>query len=778
MAALVLWCGTTGGGASAQSDSATLIQPERLQGSDVIRRDAKALREMTVSATRSPESPDALPFQVWIISSQEIVTNGYVTLADALRNVPGIRVSQPGNALEGETFMVRGLIGNRYFKILINDVPVKPAAAVGMPVGAQLPIRQAERIEVMIGPGSAIYGDEALAGVVNIIIKETERPVFTQADLSLGRFGYNSLDLMFGGKLGRDKNIFRFSMYGSSTVRSQEDLFADGNRLLLDTRLYKPNYLSADFLAGLDNFRSDPADGALARSAPYVQEGRLVGVNLTWRGIGLSYNRMKRLEHSATGYSPLAWSGFNGADRIEESIEALSLAFKKRKAKRTSYNTLSLLRYAYASTSSGAPIFGALPQAIYAAMAPLQTDQAALATLPQRIYDQYGAGERHFTASGLDLRYESRLNAALRPSLFFDGGAQGNLAIGSPPAGHQRVSGGGASANPIDIPRSTIFDLNIFAQLDWRRKRWSLTTGIAQHYNNLGVPATTPRIGVFYQIDSLRSLYAYHAVGSRRPSMAESVGTLRINRYTGEADAGAGRGVGNERGRVSEIGYRRSGRHNRLYLNAFYQEVDGLVRPAGLRGMRDLSPSDSFAIWGYASGPRRSSSIWGIQAGTTLQNNPKSLYFSMADGRRIPVTLRLAFWMQYAQGKERIAEGEAYLSEIANQPRWMSHTRLSILTSKLQMGMALTRHGKAATAARLYSADYGTPLVLERQAQTRYTDLWARLYLNQHFSAYIILQNVFGKRYAGLDAAASPDDLIYNPQPGRFFRLGVNYNMQ
>lgn len=247
VAALVLWCWAAGGGAFAQSDSAALIQPERLQGSDVIRRDAKALREMAVSATRSPESPDVLPFQVWIITSQEIVNNGYVTLADALRNVPGIRVSQPGNALEGETFMVRGLVGNRYFKILINDVPVKPAAAVGMPVGAQLPIRQAERIEVMIGPGSAIYGDEALAGVVNIIIKETERPVFTQADLSLGRFGYNSLDLMFGGKMGRDKNIFRFSLYGSSTVRSQEDLFADGNRRLLDARLYKPNYLNADF---------------------------------------------------------------------------------------------------------------------------------------------------------------------------------------------------------------------------------------------------------------------------------------------------------------------------------------------------------------------------------------------------------------------------------------------------------------------------------------------------------------------------------------------------
>ena len=36
---------------------------------------------------------------------------------------------------------------------------------------------------------------------------------------------------------------------------------------------------------------------------------------------------------------------------------------------------------------------------------------------------------------------------------------------------------------------------------------------------------------------------------------------------------------------------------------------------------------------------------------------------------------------------------------------------------------------------------------------------------------------MFNKRYAGLDATGTPDDLLYNPQPGRQIRLGVNYNM-
>lgn len=777
-AALVAWAWVMGQSAFGQSDSAALIQPERLLGSDVVRRDAQVLRAMAISATRSPESPEKLPFQVWIISSQEIVGNGYVTLADALRTVPGIRVSQPGNALEGETFMVRGLAGNRYLKILINDVPVKPGVAPGMPIGTQLPIRQAERIEVMIGPASAIYGDEALGGVVNIIIKETERPVFTQADLSLGRFGYNSLDLMFGGKIGRDKNILRFSLYGSSTVRSQEDLFADNNSTLLDARRYAPDFLDGDFLARLDNFRSDPADSLFARTSPYVQEGRLVGLNLAWRGIFLSYHRMKRLEHSATGYSPLAWSGFNGADRIEESLETLSLAFKKRRAKRASYNTVSLLRYNYAPTSSGSPIFGALPQAVYAAMAPLQPDSAALAELPQRVYKLYGAGERHFAANSLDLRYESRFNAALRPNLFFDGGAQASLNTGYAPLAYQVVSGGASAPNPLAPKNIRAFDLSLFAQMDWRGRRWSLTAGAAQHYSTQGAPILTPRIGALYRIDSLRSLYASYATGHRRPGLAESVGTLRINRHTGAGELGAGRGAGNERGRVSEIGYRRSGRQSSVFLSAFYLEVDGLVRPTGLRNIRNLSAADSFAVWGYAPGPRKSMGMWGVQGGFLFQNDPKDAVILTPDGRKIPLIFRAELWVQYARGQERQAEDEDWTTDIANQPRWMSHFSLSVIMPKFRVSMLSTRQSKAMSGAQLYAADYGTPLASGRQPELRFTDFSARLYLNQHFSIYVLLQNAFNKRYAGIDATLSPDDLIYNPQPGRFFRLGVNYNMQ
>ena len=56
-------------------------------------------------------------------------------------------------------------------------------------------------------------------------------------------------------------------------------------------------------------------------------------------------------------------------------------------------------------------------------------------------------------------------------------------------------------------------------------------------------------------------------------------------------------------------------------------------------------------------------------------------------------------------------------------------------------------------------------------------DLVGRVYLSNHFLVYFNAQNIFDREFAGLDATGTPDDLRYNPQPGRYVRLGVNYNM-
>lgn len=108
---------------------------------------------------------------------------------------------------------------------------------MGMPLEAQIPVRQAERIEVIYGPAAAIYGTDAISGVVNIITKEAASGVFAEADVVLGTNQYDYINFQAGGKAGKNNQIFRYSFYGSQMNFDKMNIFND-------TFLYKPlNYM-------------------------------------------------------------------------------------------------------------------------------------------------------------------------------------------------------------------------------------------------------------------------------------------------------------------------------------------------------------------------------------------------------------------------------------------------------------------------------------------------------------------------------------------------------
>jgi len=178
-----------------QTDSVVLTA-DKLLLKDIRPAEITEIDQQVTAATRSSMSLKNLPFTVHVITKEEIRNNGYRTLVDALKMAPGIKISQPGNALEGETFLMRGLVGNPYAKILLNGNPIKPVAVRGMPIGAQLPIQQAERIEVIYGAQGTLYGSDASSGIINIVLEETQRPVYTQANLSVGNNEYTNLDVM------------------------------------------------------------------------------------------------------------------------------------------------------------------------------------------------------------------------------------------------------------------------------------------------------------------------------------------------------------------------------------------------------------------------------------------------------------------------------------------------------------------------------------------------------------------------------------------------------
>jgi outer membrane receptor protein involved in Fe transport len=258
-----------------------------------------------------------------------------------MRSLPGIRVSQPGSGAEGETFILRGLLGNSYMKIMLNGNTIKPSIVRGMPMGAQLPIRQAERIEVIYGPTAVMYGADAAIGVINIITKESERPIYVQANLSVGSNAYTNIDVMFGGKLGANKHILRYSVYGSNTFMNNRQIFYD-----LDS-LYNPSNYTPN--PGVDtNYVNNPNYYGTAFSPDIAKTphlSRLLGFNLHYRDLSFSIQDMYRRDHSAIGLSPLAVSYADQGTSIGENIIKANLAFKKNYKKWGLKTHLNYLRY-------------------------------------------------------------------------------------------------------------------------------------------------------------------------------------------------------------------------------------------------------------------------------------------------------------------------------------------------------------------------------------------------------------------------------------------------
>lgn len=130
-----------------------------------------AIPDTIVTATRIPTPADRVPAAVTVITREEIEERGHQTLAEALRAIPGLRLVQEGGPGQRASAFLRGANSNHVL-VLLDGVPVndvsEPNGAFNF--GNDL-LGDIERIEVVRGPGSSLYGSGALGGVVNLITR-------------------------------------------------------------------------------------------------------------------------------------------------------------------------------------------------------------------------------------------------------------------------------------------------------------------------------------------------------------------------------------------------------------------------------------------------------------------------------------------------------------------------------------------------------------------------------------------------------------------------------
>src|SRR3954468_15075268 len=149
-------------------------------------QDTTRLPELVVTPTRLPTSPDAVVSSVTTISGEDLRAQGIRFVQDALREVSGASVVQGGSYGAVSSLFLRGGESD-YVKVLVDGVPVNQPG--GTYNWANLTTDNVDRIEVLRGPGSVIYGSDAVTGVVQIFTRRGQGRLAVEGSGEAGTFG-------------------------------------------------------------------------------------------------------------------------------------------------------------------------------------------------------------------------------------------------------------------------------------------------------------------------------------------------------------------------------------------------------------------------------------------------------------------------------------------------------------------------------------------------------------------------------------------------------------
>ena len=211
------------------------------------------LREV-IAVSRFAEQLDDAPSSVSVVDGQELRAFGYPTIAESLRGVRGVYLS---NDHVYASVGVRGIgqpndYGNRVL-VLSDGQSLNDNLLSSSYVGsdARVDLHDVERIEIVRGPGSLLYGTGAFSGVINLVTRPRDEPDQARLDVGTYENGVFHASAGFHYDLGRDRGAWA----SASVARS------DGADLLVTLTAPPPGVAAAQVARGADKLSSGGAAG-------------------------------------------------------------------------------------------------------------------------------------------------------------------------------------------------------------------------------------------------------------------------------------------------------------------------------------------------------------------------------------------------------------------------------------------------------------------------------------------------------------------------------------
>ena len=165
------------------------------------------LPPVVVTATRTAQSADATLASVSVITREDIEKKQLLSVQGALLGIPGVGVSNSGGLGKPSDVFMRGT-NSDHVLVLVDGVRMG-SATLGTTAFEDIPIDQVERIEIVRGPRSSLYGSEAIGGVIQIFTRKGGNGL--KPFLSLGGGTYNTFKISAGVSGGDERSWYSLS---------------------------------------------------------------------------------------------------------------------------------------------------------------------------------------------------------------------------------------------------------------------------------------------------------------------------------------------------------------------------------------------------------------------------------------------------------------------------------------------------------------------------------------------------------------------------------------
>lgn len=146
------------------------------------------LGQVVVTATRTAQTQDAALAPVTVITRAEIELLQPASLPDLLNDTPGMAIANSGGPGKATSMFLRGTNANQVL-VLVDGVRIGSATAGLTPI-QDIPLDQIQRIEIVRGPFSSLYGSEAIGGVIQIFLRHTPGTFVPNASAGIGSYDH------------------------------------------------------------------------------------------------------------------------------------------------------------------------------------------------------------------------------------------------------------------------------------------------------------------------------------------------------------------------------------------------------------------------------------------------------------------------------------------------------------------------------------------------------------------------------------------------------------